>query len=371
MSDPAGNLPKIYPHFDISKDEEEDPNDPLAPLRKLTGTPAERIKKSDEEFKANSDVLKDILERVRKEGTGDLLSNVFVDDFELIRDHLPDVFLRILNDIESAEGLALRRVHVAGSMVAIVLSQSDPVRAAKLFRKLDDSRPLVNILSGPAAVPFNRRALWRSHESEKIEQERIRRFRLCGSDSEIAVEVLCALQCGKGTQLEAIVDQLAASAHPADSALVAMISGYSNTNQRVATLSCDQRYNAGYLADALRTAKYAYERYEWSLHWFDQAATVTDNVDYWRYSELLHKSADGRFTLWDIKSPQNVQTPYLNHHSTLIDRLGSKAKAVAKKRDSTLFGVRMRNSEFVSQMLTHQKKFLLEEDHSKSPEAPN
>jgi hypothetical protein len=62
----------------------------------------------------------------------------------------------------------------------------------------------------------------------------------------------------------------------------------------------------GFLKNVMTKAREAYERNAWARDWFDKTQSASDNVKYWRFSQLMLKAADARHVLWFRSSETSV-----------------------------------------------------------------
>jgi len=232
--------------------------------------------------------------------------------------------------------------------VAIVLSDTDPERAAAMTLRLECLWPHVHILTGQAKIPFDRLALWLCADHHGVNHIRHDRLRTAGNDQALAIEVLCAEYANKRNIVIAYAETLLRSDNPADAARGITLVGFCDSDDRIRGLFEHTQYAYGFLADAARKARKAYERNAWARHWFLLARNSDNPTEYWRYSELMIKSADARFALWFPGPLENVGMPFSSFHLMLKPRLKERAKEKAQGRHDSLFGIRPPSNHLLS-----------------------
>jgi hypothetical protein len=288
---------------------------------------------------------------LEERSVGRLVDPVYLDGFKAMAKHTPDAFQKIVSLLEMASDRELRPLASIAACAANVLSQAESERSGQLFERLFDLTPDVNLSIGPAELPFNRLAVWTAEDGARIQQLRIRRLQSATNDAELFIEVLCAAQGGKTTEVLAYARRLMETDHPGHMARALMIAGFCDANETSPQLFSDPRLDLGFLAQARTAAKAAYERNIWSRHWYKLACAATDPTEYWRYCALMIRAADGRFILWfdpehDLAAKALLPFAYLVH-----DSLKDRTKERSKDRSEKLFGARPPSRETLSEVI--------------------
>jgi hypothetical protein len=228
-------------------------------------------------------------------------------------------------------------IHNLGLLLAHALAAWTPDKAARLFRLLHDSEPIVRTTFGAAGVSLDAMTLWDATDHTALDKLRFDRLDRAGNDHEIALEVLAALWNGKQTLIEAYIERQLHTGEPAAIARALMIAGLSDHNQFNDEVLANYKNTSGFIGHAHAAAMYAYERNHWSAHWFTLMREVQQPEDFWRYAALLAKIVDGRFELWKSASG-NTGEPYRMFGTSVESRLHNRQKKWRSKREKTLFG---------------------------------
>jgi hypothetical protein len=116
-----------------------------------------------------------------------------------------------------------------------------------------------------------------------------------------------------------------------------MVAGFSNCpDWAVQTVSQFEDAH-GFLGEAYDAAKYAMDRYRWSVDWAELARKATAETELWRYAVILSKIVDGRFYYrGSVPAPNSLLARYANSFEGLIR---ARVKKWRDKRAKTLFGM--------------------------------
>ena len=95
---------------------------------------------------------------------------------------------------------------------------------------------------------------------------------------------------------------------PAAVARALTILGFGETTDFADTTIASYEQTEGFLGDAAKAARYAYERNVWSQHWYGQMKAANSAEAFWSSSVLLRKIVDGRFDVWSHADPDNETT---------------------------------------------------------------
>ena len=231
----------------------------------------------------------------------------------------------------------LSQMHNIAILVAEVMSRYDPVAGAALFERLAHAPPIVRVTLGQAGVDLYAASLWSAADAATIQTLRFERLDQAPNDDVIATEVLAALRAGKEHLLRNYVADRIARPEPCHVARAIMVAGFSNCpDWAVQTVS--QFADAhGFLCEAYEAAKYAMDRYQWSLHWAELMEKATTETELWRYAVILSKIVDGRFYYrGPVPAPDSLWARYANSLEGLVR---ARVKKWQDKRAKKLFGM--------------------------------
>ena len=232
---------------------------------------------------------------------------------------------------------SLMAMHNIGLLLAHALAAWDPDRAADLFAVLARSHPLVRITYGRAGIPLDGMTIWSAADSPRLDSLRFERLDRAGNDHELALEVLAALRNGKGELLRAYIEEQLATDEPAPISRALMVAGLSVENDFSTEVLARYQDVSGFIGQAHTAARYAYERNVWAEHWFRQMYETEEPEDFWRYSILFTKIADGRFEVWQT-ADQECGEPFRMFRPSVESRLKHRFKRWRSHRERKLFG---------------------------------
>lgn len=185
-----------------------------------------------------------------------------------------------------------------GLMLARALSFQNPPLAVELFRHLAPEEPFVRLVFGAAKVSLDAICLWGSADGPEVEQLRRSRLDSAANDQELAQEVLAALQEGKAEQLREYAEAKLSSEVPAEVARGLMTFGLGDESEAAQSAIRRHEQTKGFIGEAAKAAKFAYDRNRWARHWFAQMNAAETPKDFWRASVQFLKIVDGRVALW-------------------------------------------------------------------------
>jgi hypothetical protein len=231
----------------------------------------------------------------------------------------------------------LSQMHNIAVLVAEVMSQHDGAAGAALFERLAHAPPVVRVTFGHAGVDLYAASLWNAADADAIRALRFRRLDQAPNDDAIATEVLAALRAGKQDRLRDYVADRMTRPQPSYVGRAIMVAGFSNCpDWAVQTVSQFEDAH-GFLGEAYDAAKYAMDRYRWSVDWAELARKATAETELWRYAVILSKIVDGRFYYrGSVPAPNSLLARYANSFEGLIR---ARVKKWRDKREKTLFGM--------------------------------
>ena len=156
---------------------------------------------------------------------------------------------------------------------------------------------------------------------------------------------MAALRAGKQKLLRDYVADRINSAQPSYVARAIMVAGFSNCPDWAVQAVAQFEDAHGFLGDAYDAAKYAMDRYRWSVHWADLAGEATAESELWRYAVILSKIVDGRFFYQSAApAPNSLLARYVR---SFHDLTRARVKKWRDKRGRKLFGMDAPNPLFL------------------------
>ena len=237
-------------------------------------------------------------------------------------------------------------VHNIALMLARALSGCDPTLSKKLFERLEGRRTFVTLTYGFGEVPLDVLSIWTSAYNSEMEALRTLRLDQAATDHEIAVEVFTALISGKSAFIDQYARSLLQRVEPSSTARALMVYGFGNSSTEGCEILDKYSDAQGLIGTAAKAAKFAYDRNQWSHHWFAKMCQTQSPDDFWCYSVLFLKIVDARFELWGSDFSRNG-LPVNNFLPSLERKLKDRIKSWTEKRKETLFGTKAPNKLFV------------------------
>jgi hypothetical protein len=245
-----------------------------------------------------------------------------------------------------SSGRKVRHIYNFGLRVAEVLSHDNPELAARLFHHLRGNRGFVNIVQGLAALGLESLSIWGAADHSAINELREIRLDEAASDHEIAQEVLAALSAGKSAVLNAYIDRKLNCDEPVNIARALMVCGFAEADEDREDIIANHQGLPGIIGKAAKTARYAYDRNLWALHWHALMRVAQSNEDFWRYSVLFLKIVDGRYQTWET-SEKPCGEPMGNFEPSIWREIERRIEKWKKKRSDKLFGEKAPASFFL------------------------
>jgi hypothetical protein len=336
------NLPDIEQRFDRDQrpsslhisdklDPQESPNDQFKRIAETGDAWYERHLRNHEAVKKFEKELTEAgAELILESVSGGLIEEIAKFDPSIVRVW----YMHFL----ALDANALRGVHNFASLVAQVISQSDPEAGIALFEKLRSSSPYVRVTFGRAGVDLVSVSVWRAGDDDRLKQLRFKRLDDARTDHEIAVEVLAAISAGRQETLRTYALDRQARPEPSLAAKALMVAGLSEESDW-ALQTLEQFKSAhGFLAEAYNAAKYAMDRHIWARHWAKAMRDARTETDLWRYGVLLAEIVDGRFHGSEIRGSSNNELVD-RYQTTFDDLLRRRIDKWKDKRSKTLFGM--------------------------------
>lgn len=297
----------------------------------------ECLERQRERQQRRNEALRVFREQLTQAGAQIILDKLDIEGFDAIAasdQSLAESWYETLMDLPKT---SLTAVHNLGLLLAHALAAWDPDRAARLFTVLASSHPLVRITYGHVGIPLDGMTIWSAADSPRLDSLRFERLDRAGNDHELALEVLAALWSGKEKLLKAYIEERLEIDEPAPICRALMVAGLSVENAfSTEVLACYQDV-LGFIGQAHKAARYAYERNVWAEHWFRQMYAAEKPEDFWRYSILLTKIVDGRFEVWKT-ADKECGEPFQMFWPSVKSRLEHRFKRWRSHRERKLFG---------------------------------
>lgn len=192
----------------------------------------------------------------------------------------------------------LPSVHNFVILLAYALVGDSPEKAENLFSLISSSEPYCRLTYGAAGINFDSIVVWTGERTIKLDELRCWRLDRVTNDHDLSLEVLAASKNNQHELLKSYVNEKIAKKEPAEIARGIMVAGFSDQSKFNDRVLNEYENCAGFIGNAHKAAKYAYERNVWARHWFQKMCQTEDNINFWRFSVLFLKIVDGRFTAW-------------------------------------------------------------------------
>ena len=304
-----------------------------------------RSSESDEEYlerqrgrqKRIREAYKAFRAELTQAGAQIILDKLDIEGFDAIAasdQSLAESWYEMLMDLPKT---SLMAVHNLGLLLAHALAAWDPDRAACLFEVLTRSHPLVRITYGSAGIPLDGMTIWSAADSPRLDLLRFERLDRAGNDHELALEVLAALKNGKEKLLKLYIEKRLEIDEPAPVCRALMVAGLSVENAFSTEVLARYQDVSGFIGQAHKAARYAYERNVWAGHWFRQMYETEKPEDFWRYSILFTKVVDGRFEVWKT-ADKECGEPFQMFWPSVVSKLEHRFKRWRSHRERKLFG---------------------------------
>ena len=290
----------------------------------------------DERQKQNHDAFVNFKKTLTKAKASIILDELEMKEFAAIvavDKCIADKWYTLFIDLTDSH---LSVVHNLILLLAYALSSKEPDKAKLLFKKCRDSKPIVKRIFGLAGIEFDAMIIWAAERNSTIDEQRIKRLDEAETDHDISLEVLAALLNHQQDFLVNYVSEKLERIEPAEIARGIMVVGLSDTNEFNSNVLSRYENSSGLIGQAHKAAKYAYERNNWTRHWFAKMCAASEPNDFWRNSVLFNKITDGRFEIWRNEYTR-VNTPIMTYEESR-ECLENRYKRWKELRKKTLFG---------------------------------
>jgi hypothetical protein len=248
--------------------------------------------------------------------------------------------------LASASDAGFQNLYHFAYQLAQALAQSDTDAAETIFRRLRTTQPTITRVVGAAKVPAELLSLWSCASLDELKLHCFERLDTASNDAELAIEVLAALKSGAEAAVADYVRDRLCTAEPAMTCRALMVCGYAEENEYLASVLALHADAKGFVGTAARAAREAYERNIWSKHWYRLMRTAANEVEFWRYSVLLGKIVDGRFSVW-ASDAGNRGAVFVRFMPTVKANLERRIAKWTDKRKKQLFGGKVPDQMFL------------------------
>ena len=316
-------------------------------LYSIQDTPAdlhetlERVSETDSEHEQRQKRLRDAFlafrDRLTEQECHIILDHFGLDAFRTMMELNSDLadrwyalFMRLPEtQLPAAHNFVLHLAHA--------LAGRCPARAAELFRRAGDGRPMVRVTLGYTQVPLDAMSIWGGSDRGGLDDLRFQRLDGAENDHVISQEVLAAHLNGRQDLLRHYVRERLERKEPAEVAHALMVAGFSDHDPFNDNVLDRYRGTDGFIGDAHEAARYAYDRNTWARHWFERMCHASDGLEFWRSSVLFTKIVDGRHDLW--QSEYEIRSePMRLFWPSVGNKLRNRIRKWADQRKKKLFG---------------------------------
>lgn len=275
--------------------ESSDENTPLVPFideRKDNDVREffERLKETPEEYEARQQrawhSFSEFSRKLTREDARLILDDLPWYSFKVIVDAEPALAQRWLAALTDASAESLSLLHYSALGVAKACARGHPSAAVHLLQRLSQISPVVNRVFGPGRIPVVAVGIWASADVPEVRQLCFDRLDRAQNDEILASEVLAAFSVGKDALIENYVERLLAFNEPSAIVRARTVCGLSNVNEHASTTLLRYAGYVGFIGNAVRSAQFAYDRNDWSRHWYEKLRTAETPQAFWQLSGL-------------------------------------------------------------------------------------
>ena len=316
-------------------------------LYSIADTPAdlhetlERISETDSEHeqrqRRHRDAFQAFRDRLTEQKCHIILDHFGLDAFRTMMELNPDIADRWYALFMRLPETRLPAAHNFALLLAHALAGRCPARAAELFRRAGDGRPMVRVTFGYPQVPLDAMSIWGGSDRGGLDGLRFRRLDGAENDHVISQEVLAAHLNGRQGLLRHYVRERLERREPAEVAHALMVAGFSDQDPFNDNVLDRYRGTDGFIGDAHEAARYAYDRNTWARHWFERMCHARGGLEFWRFSVLFTKIVDGRHDLW--QSEYEIRSePMRLFWPSIGNKLQNRIRKWDDQRKKKLFG---------------------------------
>lgn len=306
---------------------------------------------SPEEFYARQtqtwDAVHRTLAELHEAGAWLPLKNMTLDGMRALAHAAPDLAQLWRDALLATDSTKLAALHEFGLQLVAVTADRDS-RALPLLRRLLETKPFVNLISGLADLPYQLSVAWSLSHIRNVRDICFERLDRAPNDYAISLDVLAALASGKSDELNEYIRSRSQVSEPWAVCRALMVAGFSEPSEECEAMISVSRQARGFIGTAAQAAHYAYERNVWAQKWYGRMRGAESPSEFWRSAVLLSKIVDGRYTVW---TPSEDTSPtFDSFRETLQQPIRQRIKRWAEKRRQTLFGGKVPDPAFVSRI---------------------
>lgn len=233
-------------------------------------------------------------------------------------------------------------------LLASIFSETDINKAKRLWGKVKDNTPYMNVKIGSEKIPLEMFCLWHYEGNDDLDTYRFDLLDKATSDEQINEHVLSAIINGNESSIEKYIQTKLARIEPAQKARGLIAAGYLDKNEFSENILNKYSSFDGIMGAAYRTAKYIYERNIWARHWYLQASSASTYEDFWINMVLLTKVVDMRFYQWrNTVNDNNKSSLYEKFHHSFDNEILRRCEKWQESRDKKLFGLEPPNPIYI------------------------
>ena len=292
---------------------------------------------------------KQFIERLSSLDAELILTHISARGMETIISARPDVIVRWHALLMDTDEVQKRYAHNFAIVFAGAIAEENTTLAVSLFRAYANTNPLIGRVFENSNVPVEVDVLWSNGHIPEISALCIERLDNCCDDQEISTEVLAAFTNNRESVLASYVERLMSTGEPIHIARALTVAGFSVESEFAENAISRFDGSEGFIGEVYTAAKGAYDRNRWSRNWYEQMRSANTEVEFWRYSVLLSRIVDGRFTFWRGFDP-NAEL-YNAFFPTIKSSLERRMSKWTEKRKKALFGRNVPNRIFLTREL--------------------
>lgn len=226
------------------------------------------------------------------------------------------------------------------------IHDTEPNKSLQLLDKISSCQPWVNHVFGKAKISLKSHTYW-SFKGEQFTSHQFSFLDKANTDKELMLVVVAALLNNRHELLNEYISQKTSRIEPSEVARGIMVAGFSDQsafNDKVLEKYKDEK---GLLGQSYQAAMYAYNRNNWSRHWYKLMNNTKSLEDYWCYNQLFLKIVDQRFEVWktELFSLESLDKKFQQSYKSKLKRRYEKWN---NHREKKLFGLDAPKAIFIN-----------------------
>lgn len=328
-----------YPYLSIDETERSDSRFPRQKkLYEVFGI--------DEDFDETQDRLQEIFnifsEKLKGTDAQLAVEYLTIDNIKLLARANPVILPQMLNILEHASHTDLVWLRNIGLIVANLASMDAPEKAVALFQRILDTQGITIQTLGDG-LTLEHETVWSSSPSPKIEALWQRRLFQCTDDEMLAREVLAAERFGAIDFIRSFVEARVDSTSTLDQAYAFSVVGFLLRPGELLGVIDRHLSDSSLVGDAAKSAKAAYENFQWGEYWVSSMCSAQSVEEFWRCLMISKTCMDARVSVEPV-----VDSPW-GHYLPLLRKIRMTAISEQNKnRKKTLLGRTAPEKIFIS-----------------------